>query len=323
METTITTNRETLQQKFGRSVEWIAAGPRQHSHFWFRVTSRCMTRFILSLLDMYCLEMASPLWRREGSVFQWRRYVCCPATVNYIQIWFLWKWYIDTLSLELQEVLGRINRLFSLIRQGGHIENDASNYSSIVACVFVTALMYLPCRCLATIRGFLLSRCLATIRGILSPLKQHNGRRRTITTKTGFWGWLHVHVRTFMKHVSCLLGHSGWIASGLSSVWAVLADDKRTKWERLAEQRRELSSRQEQPTAQHSVSLCPFQLLFFFLLFNFRQWWLLQRLNSWNIADMRACAPRPCCSVHHGRTLVTGLCSRPLKVSPTYIPEQG
>jgi hypothetical protein len=40
----------------------------------------------------------------------------------------------------------------------GHIENDASNNSSIVACVFVTAV-----RCLATIGGFLPSRCLATI----------------------------------------------------------------------------------------------------------------------------------------------------------------
>jgi hypothetical protein len=45
----------------------------------------------------------------------------------------------------------------------GHIENDASNNSSIVACVFVTEVTFLPSRCLATIRGFLPSRCLATI----------------------------------------------------------------------------------------------------------------------------------------------------------------
>jgi hypothetical protein len=45
----------------------------------------------------------------------------------------------------------------------GHIENDASNNSSIIACVFVTAETFLPSRCLATIRGFLPSRCLATI----------------------------------------------------------------------------------------------------------------------------------------------------------------
>jgi hypothetical protein len=36
----------------------------------------------------------------------------------------------------------------------GHIENDASNDSSIVACVFVPPVRFLPSRCLATIRGF-------------------------------------------------------------------------------------------------------------------------------------------------------------------------
>jgi hypothetical protein len=35
----------------------------------------------------------------------------------------------------------------------GHIENDASNNSSIVTCVSVTAVTFLPSRCLATIRG--------------------------------------------------------------------------------------------------------------------------------------------------------------------------
>jgi hypothetical protein len=35
----------------------------------------------------------------------------------------------------------------------GHSENDASNNSSIVACVFVTAVTFLPSRCLATIGG--------------------------------------------------------------------------------------------------------------------------------------------------------------------------
>jgi hypothetical protein len=46
----------------------------------------------------------------------------------------------------------------------GHIENHASNNSSIVACVFVTAVTFLRSRCVATISGFLLpSRCLSTI----------------------------------------------------------------------------------------------------------------------------------------------------------------
>jgi hypothetical protein len=36
-----------------------------------------------------------------------------------------------------------------------HIENDVSNNSSIVACVFVTAVTFLPSRFLAMIGGFL------------------------------------------------------------------------------------------------------------------------------------------------------------------------
>jgi hypothetical protein len=34
------------------------------------------------------------------------------------------------------------------------IENDASNNSSIVACVFVATVTFSPSRCLATIRGY-------------------------------------------------------------------------------------------------------------------------------------------------------------------------
>jgi hypothetical protein len=36
----------------------------------------------------------------------------------------------------------------------GHIKNDASNNSSIVACVFVTAVTFPPSRCLETIGGY-------------------------------------------------------------------------------------------------------------------------------------------------------------------------
>jgi hypothetical protein len=64
------------------------------------------------------------------------------------------------------EVLGRTNRLLSLIYIG-HIENNTSNNSSIAACVFVTAVTFLPNRYLATIGGFLPSRCLATIKRFL------------------------------------------------------------------------------------------------------------------------------------------------------------
>jgi hypothetical protein len=45
----------------------------------------------------------------------------------------------------------------------GHIGNDASNNSSIVASVFVTAVKFLPSRCLATTGEFLPRRCLATV----------------------------------------------------------------------------------------------------------------------------------------------------------------
>jgi hypothetical protein len=63
-----------------------------------------------------------------------------------------------------REVLGRTNRLLSLIRHRGHIENDASN-NSIIACVFVTAVTFLPSRCLATTGRFLPSRCVGPIGG--------------------------------------------------------------------------------------------------------------------------------------------------------------
>jgi hypothetical protein len=49
----------------------------------------------------------------------------------------------------------------------GHIENDASNNSSTVACVFVIAVTFLPSRCLATIGGYLPSRYLALLREFL------------------------------------------------------------------------------------------------------------------------------------------------------------
>jgi hypothetical protein len=54
----------------------------------------------------------------------------------------------------------------------GHIENGASNNSSIVACVFVTAVTFLPSRCLATIEGFLPSLWLTTMSGIHTHRQQ-------------------------------------------------------------------------------------------------------------------------------------------------------
>jgi hypothetical protein len=48
-----------------------------------------------------------------------------------------------------------------------HIENDASNNSSILACAFITAVTFVLNRCVVTIGGFLPTRCLETIRGLL------------------------------------------------------------------------------------------------------------------------------------------------------------
>jgi hypothetical protein len=74
---------------------------------------------------------------------------------------------MSQLKEEKQEVLGRTNRLRSLIWTWATLKKNASSNSSIVACVFVTAVTFLPSRCLATIVEFLPSRCLATIRGLL------------------------------------------------------------------------------------------------------------------------------------------------------------
>jgi hypothetical protein len=49
-------------------------------------------------------------------------------------------------------MLGRTNQI--LLYDTDRIENDASNNSSIVACVFVVAITFLPSRCLAAIGGY-------------------------------------------------------------------------------------------------------------------------------------------------------------------------
>jgi hypothetical protein len=71
----------------------------------------------------------------------------------------------------------------------GHIEKDASNNSSIVACVFVTAVTFIPSRCLATIGGLSPSRCLATIRGFLPS--------RFLATIEGINRHTHMHTATW------------------------------------------------------------------------------------------------------------------------------
>jgi hypothetical protein len=43
----------------------------------------------------------------------------------------------------------------------GHIKNDAPNNSSIVVCVFVIVVMFLPSLCIATLGGFLPNQAIA------------------------------------------------------------------------------------------------------------------------------------------------------------------
>jgi hypothetical protein len=58
----------------------------------------------------------------------------------------------------------------------GHIENDASNNSSIVVRVFVTELTLLPSRCLATIGGFFTEPLTSNDRRIFTePLSSNDG----------------------------------------------------------------------------------------------------------------------------------------------------
>jgi hypothetical protein len=73
--------------------------------------------------------------------------------------------------------MGRTNRLLSLIRHG-HIENDASDTFSTVACVLVTAVTYLPSRCLATIGGILTESLPNKYRGGHTCARTHAHRQQ-------------------------------------------------------------------------------------------------------------------------------------------------
>jgi hypothetical protein len=77
-----------------------------------------------------------------------------------------------------------------------HIENDASNNSSIVACVFIIAVTFLPSRCLATIRRFLSGRCLATIRGFSPSRCLATIRGLLLSRCLATTGGIHSHTQT-------------------------------------------------------------------------------------------------------------------------------
>jgi hypothetical protein len=61
------------------------------------------------------------------------------------------KYFKEMSNVNVRQVLGR-NRLISFDTE--HTENDASNNSSIVACVLVAAVKFLPSLCLTTIVGY-------------------------------------------------------------------------------------------------------------------------------------------------------------------------
>jgi hypothetical protein len=63
--------------------------------------------------------------------------------------------------ININDIIQYWNDCSALCWTSSHIENDGSNNSSIVACVFITSVMFLPSRCLTTIRGFLPNRAVA------------------------------------------------------------------------------------------------------------------------------------------------------------------
>jgi hypothetical protein len=59
---------QTVCRQVDRSVGEIDVGPRQHNHSFLEISSRLLTQDVRN--------GASPLGRKEGPVFLWRRYVC-------------------------------------------------------------------------------------------------------------------------------------------------------------------------------------------------------------------------------------------------------
>jgi hypothetical protein len=89
-----------------------------------------------------------------------------------------------------QEVLGRTNRLLSLIQHGPHWKRRVQKFFHCWG-VFVNAVTFLPSRCPATIGGLLPGHCLATIGGILpsrclATIEDTHARARS-HTQTATW----------------------------------------------------------------------------------------------------------------------------------------
>jgi hypothetical protein len=58
---------------------------------------------------------------------------------------------METDGVLKQKVWGELISCFPLIQQGSEEKNYASNNSTIVACLFVVAVTFLPSRCQATV----------------------------------------------------------------------------------------------------------------------------------------------------------------------------
>jgi hypothetical protein len=95
-------------------------------------------------------------------------YLCLGLPYDIFFSWLLIKFVVPFLSTTClpistsliwlsQQVLRRTNHVLSLIRHGPRWKRRVQQ-SSIVVCVFVTAVTFLPSRCLATIEGFLPNR---------------------------------------------------------------------------------------------------------------------------------------------------------------------
>jgi hypothetical protein len=95
---------------------------------------------------------------------------------------------LDTKTDWPTEILGRINRLLSLIRHGPHWKRRVQHFFYCFVC-FVSAVTFLPSRCLAMIGGFLPSRCLATIKVFLLSRRVATigGIHRHTHTQTATW----------------------------------------------------------------------------------------------------------------------------------------
>jgi hypothetical protein len=88
------------------------------------------------------------------------KYVSCPVHIIMFNI------EREPVSSYKQEVLGRTNRLLSLIWHGRYWKRLIQQFFYCFFCICY-AVTFLPSRCLSTIGGFLPNRCLSTIRGFL------------------------------------------------------------------------------------------------------------------------------------------------------------